>query len=224
MLLGLVSMSVLAQQDDSGDALPSESVEVQEVMYVTDKLRLSLYKQPDSNSGIMKLLISGDELDILEKTGPYSKVRTTEGMIGWVKNGFLVSSMTSNLLLEQEVKKNKGLQQQLEKFGDTESLVKDYEDSINRMQADLDALKQQLTQRQTEIQDISEQKRALASQLEAQQSTDQGIDLDEIRNLTIQYWYVIAGVAMILLLLGIQIGKVMIESQVRRRFQGVKVW
>ncbi len=224
MLLGVVSMSALAQQDDSGDALPNETVEVQEVMYVTDKLRLSLYKQADSNSALMKLLISGDVLDILEKTGPYSKVRTSDGLIGWVKNGFLVSSKTSNLLLDQEIKKNKELRQQLEKFGDTESLVKDYEDSISRMQADLDALQQQLTQSQAEFQDISKQKQALANQLEAQQSKDQGIDLEQLVQLMMQYWYVIAGVVMILLLLGIQIGKVMIESQVRRRFQGVKVW
>ena len=224
ILLGFLCLPAIAQQDGNGEAESSDNLEVQEVMYVTDKLRLSLYKSPDSNSGIMKLLISGDELDILEKSGPYSRVRTSENLIGWVKNGFLVSTKTSNLLLEQELQKNRDLQQRIERFSDTEALIRDYEDSISRMQADLDGLQQQLEQSQASNQQLNDDKQQLENRLQELLNPGHGMDLRELGERALRYWYIIAAMVLILILIGFLVGKLIVESQVRRRFQGVKVW
>ncbi len=228
LILLTVFMPVFAQQSDSGEPIvtdTSEVVEVQEVMYVTDKLRLSLYNKADSNSGIMKLLISGDELDVLEKTGPYSRVRTDDGLIGWVKNGFLVNSKTANVLLQEESKKNRELQVQLDKFANTEKLVEDYETTISNIQSDLKLLQQALDESTNENARLSESNNQLNTQLEQiRQVEPGGVSIVEIVELAKTNWYLIAGAAILLILIGILVGKAMVESQVKRRFQGVKVW
>ena len=93
-------------QEESADASSDEPVaeeqEVKEKKYVTDKLRLSLYKEADSGSGTLRLLISGDLVYVLERSGPYSKVRTEDGTTGWVKNGFLQNLATSTYQLIEE--------------------------------------------------------------------------------------------------------------------------
>ena len=42
--------------------------------------------------------------------------------------------------------------------------------------------------------------------------------------LTKQYWYALLIIILLLLLIGFIAGKALVESQVRSRFQGVKVW
>jgi len=89
LIIFTLSFSVWGQDAASDNNEISEQnlkQEVKERQYVTDKLRLSLYKKADSNSGTLKLLSSGDVLDVLERSGPYSKVITVDGKTGWVKN------------------------------------------------------------------------------------------------------------------------------------------
>ena len=144
MLLSLPALSQETDNEEMVEQIPSTQQETKEKKYVTDKLRLSLYKKADSNSGTIKLLISGDALDVLERTGPYSKVRTAEGETGWVKNGFLVSIPTASFLLIEEQKKNKELVSQLEKYSNTQKIVDDYEDTIQKMNSESDLTNEEL--------------------------------------------------------------------------------
>ena len=72
---------------------------------LADQLRLSLYANPDAQSQVLKLLQSGDLLEIEEISGPYALVTAPGGTRGWVKRGFLVTKPTSNILLRQEQEK-----------------------------------------------------------------------------------------------------------------------
>ena len=104
LLPGLILSMVfaLASAQEAGD-------EDRDRQYVTDQLRLSLYSHADSRSEVVKLLQSGDLLEIEQIQGPYALVTTSEGTRGWVKRGFLVTQPTSNLLLEEERKKTESL-------------------------------------------------------------------------------------------------------------------
>lgn len=222
----ITSFSVLGQEvpeSQAGQPSPEEpALEVQEIKYVTDNLLLSLYKQSNSNSTALKLLSSGDKLGILSKSGPYSRVKTEDGLIGWVKNGFLVDTPTASLLLDQEIKKNEALKSQLEKLSDSKKLVENYEETINTMKSDLDQRSQQLDRVNESLQQMGDENTELEQQIVRLQ--EEGIELSELILLVKQYWYVAALIILLVFFVGLVTGRGMVEAQVRRRFQGVKVW
>lgn len=231
LLFLLSALPLHAQEEDqalASESAPAEEVvaeepiEVKERKYVTDKLRLSLYKQSNDRSGTLKLLVSGDVLDILERKGPYSRVRTTRGEIGWVKNGFLVDTPTASYQLIEEEKKNKILSEQLEQYGDTQKLVDDYEDTISKISADLEALRSSSEDTKNQLQQATNENLSLKDQIEASQQGQ--LTVNDILFLLKSYWYVIVGLVLALIIAGFVLGKVMVENQVKRHFQGVKVW
>ncbi|MDJ0881711.1 MAG: TIGR04211 family SH3 domain-containing protein [Gammaproteobacteria bacterium] len=207
-----------SQQEQASD----ETLEVQEVKYVTDKLRLSLYKGSNDKSGTLKLLVSGDVLDVLEKRGPYSRVRTREGDLGWVKNGFLVSTPTASFQLLEEQKKNEILAKQIEQYSDTKTLVEDYETTISKISEDFSNTQQELNETREALDDLKQDNDDLTAQIEAnQQGKFSTADLIVLMK---QFWYLVVLTMIILFVSGFLLGKQVIEAQVRRRFQGVKVW
>ncbi|MCK5667157.1 MAG: TIGR04211 family SH3 domain-containing protein, partial [Thiotrichaceae bacterium] len=190
---------------------------------VTDKLRLSLYKKPDSNSGTLKLLTSGDVLDVLERSGPYSKVITVDGKRGWVKNGFLVNIPTASYLLIEEKKKNTDLSSQLEKFSNTQKIVDDYENTIIKMNVDNENTVIELSRIKQEFNQISEKNDDLMEEVDSYSQEKNQLSVVDIVNTLKLYWYVVLVTILLLFLVGFLMGKNMVEAKVKKRFQGVKV-
>lgn len=213
-------------QEENSDASPDETVaeqqEVKEKKYVTDKLRLSLYKEDNSGSGTIRLLISGDVVYVLERSGPYSKVRTEDGTLGWVKNGFLQNPMTSTYKLLEEQNKNAKLEKQLEKYADTEAMVQQYEKSIDQLKIEKSLIQQDTDLLQQQLDTLAEDKTVLQKKLDS--SLNNEMSPEEILNQLKQYWHILALSLLLIFLIGFYLGKQIIEAKVRRRFQGIKVW
>ena len=77
-------------------------------MYVTDILRLGLHQAQDTSDRPFRTLVSGTELNVLERVTNYARVRAPDGREGWVKSAYLVSEKPSRLRmveLEAEVVK-----------------------------------------------------------------------------------------------------------------------
>jgi SH3 domain protein len=196
--------------------------EVQEIKYVTDVLRLSLYKKSSDSSGTVKLLSSGDRLQILQQKGPYSRVRIDNGSVGWVKTGFLVSEPTATNKLRDEQQKNEILAAQLEKYSNTQKVIDDYENTIKLMTQDQTAVEAERDQLKAEQESLQLKHAAVLQELEKSQS--EKLPIGELLRHGLHYWYVILGLVVLLLFIGYQTGKQVIARRVRKRFQGVKVW
>ena len=92
-LLGLILSSGIVRAD---------------TMYVTDILRLGLHQAQDTSDRPFRTLVSGTELNVLERVSNYARVRAPDGREGWVKSAYLVSEKPSRLRmveLEAEVVK-----------------------------------------------------------------------------------------------------------------------
>jgi len=70
---------------------------IAERMYVTDSLRLGLYHSEDTSDKPFLNLVSGTELDVLERSSSLARVRTPAGEEGWVKVAFLVPDKPSQV-------------------------------------------------------------------------------------------------------------------------------
>jgi hypothetical protein len=52
--------------------------------FITDNIRVGFYKEPDTKTRPIKVLLSGEEITELEQRGAFVKVRLTDGSTGWI--------------------------------------------------------------------------------------------------------------------------------------------
>jgi hypothetical protein len=191
--------------------------------YVTDQLRLSLYQDANSKSKVLKLLQSGDALLIDEIRGPYALVTAPNGTRGWVKRGFLVTSPTSNLLLRDEREKNASLFEEIEKLSNSKTIVDTYEKDMDEMTASMERLRIEKQQAEDTIDRL--QQEVLDKQLEIDQKSENNEPTVQILWETLrQYWKIIVPALLALLMLCFLISKKIVESRIKARFHGIKIW
>jgi len=65
--------------------------------YVTDILRLGLHRAEDTSDQPFRNLVSGTELEVLDRTTNFARVRTADGQEGWVKSAYLVTDKPAQL-------------------------------------------------------------------------------------------------------------------------------
>ncbi len=92
-------------------------IAVAEVLWVDDRLRLSLYAEPSSNSERIELLESGDELEVLgEYDSGFERVRSEAGNEGWVNDAFIVSSPPARIRIDSVEAERAELREQVERL------------------------------------------------------------------------------------------------------------
>ncbi len=191
--------------------------------YVTDQLRLSLYQQPNSSSQVVKLLQSGDLLEIEQVQGPYAFVTAPDGTRGWVKRGFLVTKPTSNLLLREEQQKTLSLVAEIEKLNNSKVIIDQYEKDMDKLVEKIDAL-------ETEKQQATESIAELEKEIEAKQAEIDRKDENlapaylVLWETTRKYWEFVVPILLVIVLISFLVSKEIIESRIRARFHGIKIW
>lgn len=68
-----------------------------ETAYVTDILRLGLHRAEDTSDRPFRTMVSGTELEVLERTTNFARVRAVDGQEGWVKSAYLVTDKPAQL-------------------------------------------------------------------------------------------------------------------------------
>lgn len=213
LLTLLISLAALAQDTDEKQRL-----------YVTDKLRLSLYLEAGGRGGTIELLASGDKLIIEEVNGPYALVTTPSGKLGWVKRGFLVLEPTSNLMLEEEKKITKSLEREIEKLKNSKVIIDQYEKDLNAMNDKLQISISARGKAESTIQMLEQTVEESMKKIEVLSESDARPSEELLRALAATYWKYLAAIGIFIVLTGFFIGKLMAEAKVKKKFHGIKVW
>jgi len=71
-----------------------------ETVYVTDELRLGVRNNPTSAERSFTTVVTGDALQVLDRSGDYLKIRAKDGTEGWVSKAFVISDKPARLQLE----------------------------------------------------------------------------------------------------------------------------
>lgn len=183
-----------------------------ETLYVTDTLRLSLYQEPNSSSETIKLMTSGDAVEILERKGAYARVRTAQGEEGWAKLGFLVAEKPAVLIIEEAEAEKAKLQAQI----DTLRAAND--GSLERRLGELEAEVSRLTD---ELQEATEARDAAQSRVD---TLEEALNPASESDRRLRRGLIAAAALAAMVLIGFLIGLKVMEGRVRRRFGGMKVW
>jgi SH3 domain protein len=85
----------------------------QETAYVTDILQLGLHRSADTSDAPFDNLVSGTELEVLERRASYARVRTPGGQEGWVRTAFLVGERPARHRLAEMDAEIEGLRGEL---------------------------------------------------------------------------------------------------------------
>ncbi|MEE8365389.1 MAG: hypothetical protein V3R76_06365 [Gammaproteobacteria bacterium] len=213
ILILLISLGASAQDADEKQQL-----------YVTDKLRLSLYYEAGGKGGTVELLASGDKLTIEEVNGAYALVTTSDGKVGWVKRGFLVLEPTSNLMLEEEKKRTESLVQEIDKLKNSKIIIDQYEKDLNTMNENLQAVISEKKKAETTIESLEQTLEKKTKQIETLSDYEAVPPEELLSTLAAVYWKHTIAIAVFIILIGFFTGKQIIEAKVKRKFHGIKVW
>lgn len=213
LLTLLISFAALAQDADEKQRL-----------YVTDKLRLSLYREAGGRGGTIELLASGDKLIIEEVNGSYALVTSPSGKLGWVKRGFLVLEPTSNLMLEEEKEITKSLEREIEKLKNSKVIIDQYEKDLNAMNDKLQISISARGKAESTIQMLEQTVEESMKKIEVLSESNAKPSEELLRALAATYWKYLAAIGLFIVLTGFFIGKLMAEAKVKKKFHGIKVW
>lgn len=205
-----------------------EDAKVQELVYVTDVLRLNLYSDPDGKKLIRKL-VSGEKLIVLETSNNFLKVKTKQDEEGWVKRYYTVTkppAVTRLPELESRIAAQQKEIEQLQKTrgnqlpGMSAALKEDYENKLVKLNEENVQLFNQVEKQRKEIQQLN--LKALHSE-----TNDSSLEPDSAVSMLPANFTQSAIVALIAaaagILLGVILGYRIYANRLKKRFYGFRV-
>ncbi len=125
-------------------------------LYVGDNLRVGIRPAPEANTASLLVVNTGTELELIEKKGQYIKVRSPNGVEGWVKGAYLSSNKPSSILLKQATSKIKQLEKKINALSKNNTNTRSTHEAstqthiITRLQSEKTQLEQQITSLRTQ--------------------------------------------------------------------------
>ncbi len=104
-----------------------------ETGYVSDMLFLTVRQGPGKGYKVLKTLKSNDPVEILKKQDNYYKIRTDDGVEGWVEQQYITDKFPQTLIVANLRKKIAVLEEKNKKLADYNAATKE---KIRNMQSD----------------------------------------------------------------------------------------
>jgi SH3 domain protein len=189
-LLGLVPLSVLG-----------------ETAYVTDNLRLGLYEAEDTSGRPIRMLDSGQAMEILSRDRNYANVQLPDATVGWVKAAYLVDEKPAKLIVAEITAERDSLIKELE---ETKQAFAAPAATIESLRNDALAFDTQLAEANSQI-----------AALEDENVSIRGLKEQYKGSLPLSWVAIAIGVCLIT---GLLLGMWWVDRQSRRRHGGIRIY
>ena len=186
-------------------------------LYVGDNLRVGIRPAPEANTASLVVVSTGTELELIEKKGRYVKVRSPNGIEGWVKGAYLSAKKPSSVLLKQAQSKIKILEKKINALPKTSPGANTSNNSsaqtqtITRLQLEKTVLEQEIAALKNSTDKIEEH---------PQTESEFALNLSFLNNELI---LIILGSLAFLLSLGFLVGVSWHKAQVTKRLGGLSL-
>lgn len=189
-LLGLAPLSVLG-----------------ETAYVTDNLRLGLYEAEDTSGRPIRMLDSGQAMEILSRDRNYANVQLPDASEGWVKAAYLVDEKPAKLIVAEITAERDSLLTELEQ---TKQAFAAPAATIESLRNDALAFDTQLAEATSQIAALKEENASI-----------RGLKEQYKGSLPLSWVAIAIGVCLIS---GILLGMWWVDRQSRRRHGGIRIY
>lgn len=92
-----------------------------ETVYISDVLRVGVRAEPNSSDVPVTVVTSGAELQVLERQAGHLRVRTANGIEGWISEVYATGELPARLRLERVEKERERLQAELARLRSSSS-------------------------------------------------------------------------------------------------------
>jgi SH3 domain protein len=189
-LLGLVPLSVLG-----------------ETAYVTDNLRLGLYEAEDTSGRPMRMLESGQAMEILSRDRNYANVQLPDATEGWVKTAYLVDDKPAKLIVAEITAERDALLAELEET----------KQAFAAPAATIETLRNNALTFDTQMAESNSR----VSALEEENASIRGLKEQYKGSLPLSWVAIAIGVCLIA---GILLGMWWVDRQSRQRHGGIRIY
>jgi SH3 domain protein len=189
-LLGLVPLSVLG-----------------ETAYVTDNLRLGLYEAEDTSGRPMRMLESGQAMEVLSRDRNYANVQLPDASEGWVKTAYLVDDKPAKLIVAEITAERDALLAELE---ETKQAFAAPAATIETLRNDALTFDTQIAESNSRL-----------SALEEENASIRGLKEQYKGSLPLSWVAIAIGVCLIA---GILLGMWWVDRQSRQRHGGIRIY
>ncbi len=178
-----------------------------ETAYVTDNLRLGLYEAEDTSGRPMRMLESGQAMEILTRDRNYANVRLPNDTEGWVKAAYLVSDKPAKLIVAETIAQRDALVTELEEL----------KRAFAGPAATIEALKNDVAELNTRISDADARNSDLEEDIAGFQGTK-----DRYKGSLPVSW--VAGAIGVCLVAGFLLGLWWVDRRSRLRHGGIRIY
>jgi hypothetical protein len=186
-----------------------------QTLYVTDKLQAVVYAQPSLEGNQVRILESGDAVELVSREGDSARIRLDDGSEGWIASSYLVVDIPATRQLPALTAENERLRASARTDPAASNELKTLKDRNAQLQAELAAAQRDL--------DAAQAKPAAP----AAARPDDEIPVDTVRPASRSRLFSIlalVGGAAAALALGFWWGYSTLERRVRRKYGGLKVY
>jgi SH3 domain protein len=175
--------------------------------YVTDNLRLGLYEAEDTSGRPIKMLDSGQAMEVLSRDRNYANVRLPDATEGWVKAAYLVDEKPAKLIVAEITAERDSL---LAELAATKEAFATPAATIESLRNDALSFDAELAEAQARI-----------SALEEENASIQGLKEQYKGSLPLQW----VGIAILVCLIaGLIVGMWWVDYRSRRRHGGIRIY
>jgi Bacterial SH3 domain len=118
-LLGMVALPAAAQEEAQPEAQQAEThpeaTQPVRRLFVSDKLVLNVYSEPEQAGSRVATIETGDTVDELERGQGFVRIRLSDGREGWVGSNYLTTDAPAATQLRDLQRQQKGATQAVDK-------------------------------------------------------------------------------------------------------------
>lgn len=205
-------------------------------VFVDDRLRVGVRKEPGNKLAPHAIVFTGMKLEILEEDNKFVRIKTENGIEGWIKKSYTTSDRPAKELLDELRKSYNELKTRYEKIQSSSSINDDNSKQITSLQKkntglrkELETLNKQLSKLSADntgtlqIKELQNQNEMLEKQIEEMSSSPDTQDKSSPD--TNRYgasWFSSVSINVLMILVGFSAGFLWFRRQMIRRLEGAE--